>query len=125
MHTLFLLHLLGIVFQQPHNRSFLELSRGYDVIGSWVSLAMLLVSEDIRTRCKHRLNEIPDIAQDDTKPLHRIRVSSFGFHRLDLDTLHDRFLHDASTGLEDTPITTVNDVVLCNVQKRTGWSLGE
>jgi hypothetical protein len=53
------------------------------------------------TRNDHGLNEISNVAQNNTEALHTTTLTPFGIHRLDLHTLQHWILHRAAARLED------------------------
>lgn len=59
------------------------------------------------TRRDHSLNEISNIAQDDTEALLATPLASFGVHRLDLHALQHWLLDNAAIRLEDAPATNL------------------
>jgi len=56
-----------------------------------------------RTSRNHRLDEVSDVAQNDTETLHRVCIASLGLHSLDLHALQHRALDEAAVWLKYAP----------------------
>lgn len=99
-NVLLVLDLLWIILQEPHDRALLQLSRGHDVVCSYIESASLLQVRGQRTRGDHGLNEVADIAQHNAEALDGIHIARLGLHGLDLHALQHRIVNGTATRLE-------------------------
>jgi hypothetical protein len=86
-YALLVLDSLWVVLQESYYRTLLELSRCNDFVGRCTMLAPLDVSHTERTRCNHRLDEVPHIAQHNTEAQNWVCIARLGLHGLDLHAL--------------------------------------
>jgi hypothetical protein len=86
-YALLVLDSLGVVLQEPYYGTLLELSRCNDFVGRCMMLAPLDVSHTGHTRCNHRLDEVPHVAEHNTKAQNWICLARLGLHGLDLHAL--------------------------------------
>lgn len=67
-----------------------------------ISLRLLPATTSSHTDCKHGLNKILNIAEDNTITLNWIDIARFGIHGLDLHALEDG-VDFTACGLENAP----------------------